>query len=93
MYRCGIETVSGIQIFILSLCINCTVVELKLGNKQLKRIGFGSINCTVVELKRRKTDYVYFCCMCINCTVVELKQVATLVVSPDETVLIVPLWN
>ena len=73
--------------------INCTVVELKLGSKQLKRIGFGSINCTVVELKLKERDWNLIATLGINCTVVELKQNLRNRSKTRENVLIVPLWN
>ena len=49
-------------------------MELKLGNRQLKRIGFGSLNCTVMELKHDIRTDRWEIAQGLNCTVMELKR-------------------
>ena len=42
-----------LRILVVHLCINCTVVELKLPRPASVPSGSSGINCTVVELKPR----------------------------------------
>ena len=62
----------GFDEYVCSVCINCTVVELKHEVTDVFAVTETSINCTVVELKHSSVP-VAGSVRCINCTVVELK--------------------